>query len=159
MFFSFFAGVLIYRLKDLWANSIPQIPFVILALLLLIIFDMPANWIYISISTAIYDVICVGILFPLIVIFGNNARAGAFAVQLGVLSYPLYAIHFPLLQVMHSFPLSLIEALICIAGLIIVAWAIGRWFDQPLNAWRRRTRLNRRNRSTKGNLGTSVSLG
>jgi peptidoglycan/LPS O-acetylase OafA/YrhL len=97
--------------------------------LLLIIFDIPSNWINRAVSGASYDVISVGIIFPLVVMFGNNARAGALAVALGTLSYPLYAIHFPLLQVMHAFPLSLMEALIGITCLVIVAWAIGRWVD------------------------------
>lgn len=64
---------------------------------------------------------------------------------LGVISYPLYVLHVPLLvlvnwavklpsgqDVSHLKPWA---RLACLAGLLAVSWAADRWLDIPVRRW------------------------
>jgi len=94
----------------------------------------------------VYEAACVVVLFPLIIVAGSHAAAGARArnlcTGLGRLSYPLYITHFPFLYVYGN--LVVIQkapsrvttplAVALVPFLLFVAWAAARWWDEPIRA-------------------------
>lgn len=144
-FFGFFAGVLLHRLEGRWASVIPQVSFPLLAIVLLVLLSMPFAFMSQGTGHGVYDLVCVVLIFPLIVMLGVKTNAGRIAAELGALSYPLYAIHGPALNVARKLDATEMEALIVMTALVLAAWLIGRRVDEPLNAWRRRRRAVRRN--------------
>jgi len=132
--FGFFAGVLIQRSETVWANRIPRLSFALSAAILL--FVLGGN--RIGLADWLYDVTCALIAFPLLAMAVYHAEASSLSRQLGVLSYPLYAIHLPLLDALRNGDASEAQAIAALPVLLGLAWAIGRWIDEPLCAWRRR---------------------
>jgi len=133
--FSFFAGVAVYRLRDRF-RAIPA-PLIVAALVLILSTPrLPAPW------SAMFDLLAVIAVFPLMVgvssavtLSGRWLKAAALS---GLISYPLYALHYPLVRVaakalLHvptSFRLPA-AALVTIA-LVGVAWAAAVYFDAPI---------------------------
>src|SRR5205085_12016573 len=95
VFCSFFAGVLFYRLHASGRLRAPVISPLLLAAVLLGLLAAPhaLPW--------VYDVVCIFLLFPLILVAAMNneptARWTATARVSADLSYPLYLFHLPLL--------------------------------------------------------------
>jgi len=145
--FGFFAGVLLYRLRPIWQRLVPQLHFGVIALGLLIVITSP-EWPVFRLGSR--DAVSALVAFPLIIMLGAKARGWpSFAAALGTLSYPLYAIHTPLLFGMIALTawLGLAktgsgDALMTAGnlGIIGAAYLVGRWVDEPLNARRRRAR-------------------
>jgi peptidoglycan/LPS O-acetylase OafA/YrhL len=146
--FSFFAGVLISR--SLSALSRLTGPAWLAPVALLAIFMVPQ-----VAMTPIYDLACVLVLFPVILISGANSQAAGRIGQayefLGALSYPLYAIHYPVMRLflfaqqkyaLHGTALTgsmVLEMFCCLlAGVVVM-----RLYDEPVRAWLR-ARLSRR---------------
>ena len=70
---------------------------------------------------------------------GAESRLHCFAAA-GAVSYPLYALHYPLAKLAGLFlPRagvdSMLAVLLCGAGLVLLAYGAWRGFDQPLQAW------------------------
>jgi len=96
----------------------------------------------------LYDLACVAVLFPILVLMGAHdpkGAAGAACRTTGDLSYPLYAMHWATWAVMlrlypaeWKMPLPLWFGVL---GLIVapaVAWAGFRFYDAPVRRWLRR---------------------
>ena len=97
----------------------------------------------------LYDALCVIFLFPLLVWMGAKGQANARVCRfLGDLSYPLYAIHYPLMYLFYAhigfsgdlvpiaklrevWPVALLLPFVC----IILAYICFRLYDQPLRRW------------------------
>ncbi|QKZ14970.1 acyltransferase family protein [Spirosoma sp. KUDC1026] len=136
-FFSFFAGVLVYRSG--WVIT-SRLDFVAMAILLLIAFLIPfsksVNW-FVDPGIAIF-------YFPFLIALGAGARPRAALARIcrfsGDISYPLYMTHYPFLWIVYSYmqvnkpPISQL-VIITIAGtilLIINAYLIMRFLDIPI---------------------------
>lgn len=124
---SFTAGVLIYRHR--LHEHVARLPDVCAALGLAALLAVPAcGW--------WYDMLCVVVLFPLLLCLGAQARETAglhpFWYWAGALSYPLYVIHEPVLRAVFRLHGGALPAM---ALAIALAWALLRWYDEPVRRW------------------------
>lgn len=99
----------------------------------------------------LYDSICVVVLFPLIVwVAASGMTSDKFSTGLcnflGEISYPLYIIHYPSMYLFyyhyaswsatpHTFGEVWYIAVAVVAGNILVAWLLMRYYDKPVRAW------------------------
>lgn len=141
--FGFFTGVMLHRTQRFWLPKVPQVSFPLLAVVLLLLMNMPVP-LPLGEQRAIYDFVCIAVVFPPFVMASVAAKAGRDALALGTLSYPLYAIHLPLIDAFRNAGGSEPQACAFIVFLIALAWALGHWIDEPLNALRRCSRARRR---------------
>lgn len=140
MFYSFLAGILIYRMNWIITN---RLGFLSLSLLLSIAFLMPfveeVNWLNDSVTVLFY--------FPLLVALGaGSILKPAFAKICrfsGAISYPLYMVHYPFLWIFHSYVLqnapSMSEmVVITIIGVILLvafAYLVMAFVDVPVRKY------------------------
>ncbi len=147
----FFAGVLIFRLHH-GGWRLPKAPY---WLLVAVLIACMIRW---APSVRLYwvrDLLLIVVILPAIVAFAVNSpvpeRLIGPAVWLGEISYPLYALHVPLLRgfrwlLMASPPLPIWERRVLwwtvFAGVILTAALYERYYDAPIRAWlaRRRAR-------------------
>ncbi len=148
--YSFFAGVLLYRLfsaRTMWRLPVwvaRVAPWAILAAITALLMTMPA-----ASLRPYYDLTAVLALFPLLIylaLWFQPAGLGARICQvLGEISYAVYAIHYPLS--------TLVEALVARSGrasigdyapwagfafvllLLPLCWWLGRLYDAPLRRY------------------------
>ncbi len=143
VFFSFPLGVLLlrlYRERNLRLHLGPLVP---LAVMLAVLFFEPS----VSYRPA-YDLVCVMLVFPIIVVAGAAVRplrlAAPFALM-GTLSYALYALHFPLMEMTIS-ALTRIShgnlpryqpwaGLGFIVIALVAAHVADLWIDAPARRW------------------------
>jgi peptidoglycan/LPS O-acetylase OafA/YrhL len=144
--FSFFAGVLLYRLAPhrFFAGSA-------LAILILIgIFrlNFDKHWQH------AYELLIILIGFPLLVLFASRTRPAAWLAKiydtLGTISYPTYVIHMPIvLWTSALYPRLFGKGLATIAPwggfalislIAFVAYLLDRLYDQPVRRWLRHRR-------------------
>lgn len=121
---SFAAGVLIFRTR--LYERLPRLPDFVSALALAALLAMPdCGW--------WYDMGCVLLAFPLLLCLGAQARETLrlhrFWYWCGVLSYPVYVIHQPLLRAVFRLHGNAYAAM---ALVLLCAWALLRWYDEPL---------------------------
>jgi peptidoglycan/LPS O-acetylase OafA/YrhL len=94
--FPFFAGVLIRRITAGGGIRMPQVAPAWLAILLLLTFAIPTH----GIATAVVDLAYIAVVYPGVIILAMQERSSGsqsrILVWLGLLSYPLYIIHFPI---------------------------------------------------------------
>lgn len=142
--FSFFAGVLVFRVTDGWARlrAYAWAPCILLPALL----GFPAQE---GAARVAYDFLCITIGFPLIIAcaarMGVPSRWRPLASFFGDASYALYAIHWPLLGLLvltlakfGKIPPEAVsgpEAGLVVAGLVITAWLAARLYDAPARRW------------------------
>ena len=121
---SFTLGVFIFRHH--LHERLPPVPDFVVALALATLLAMPVGgwW---------YDMLCVLVAFPLLLGLGAQARETRKLHLLwywcGALSYPVYAIHEPVLRAvfrLHG------DGLAAMALAVAGAWALLRWYDVPL---------------------------
>jgi peptidoglycan/LPS O-acetylase OafA/YrhL len=137
--FPFFAGVAIYRA---WrAGLLVKIrwPFMLLAMLIVVIFATPASW--------EWETASVLIAFPLIVAAGAHDRIGprtrALALQAGRISYPIYILHYPFIPLFSHFARmkhlegAALYGWLALEVCVMLAFAIAMTllFDEPLRRW------------------------
>ena len=144
--FGYFIGVLLQRTEARWQKLVPTVPTWVLIVLLLIVLGTPVF----VVPPAILQVVAATTLFALValVMLASKARGSdELSAELGMMSYPLYAIQSPLLALVvwllagnhlgigPSFPgaLPIGAVLIC-----LLAWLVGRKIEQPLIRWRGR---------------------
>jgi peptidoglycan/LPS O-acetylase OafA/YrhL len=94
--FPFFSGVLIRRVTAGGGIRTPQVAPALLAILLLITFAIPTH----GLATAVVDLADIAIVYPGVIILAMEERSSSsqsrILTWLGLLSYPLYIIHFPI---------------------------------------------------------------
>lgn len=163
--FSFTLGLLLYRLHTSGRLRAPKISVVWIALALVLAMAIPAP--AIPFGGAIHDLIAVCIVFPSFVVFAANANAPpqwSGALQwLGFISYPLYALHVPLLRLMGGSIVEpgvphLVKAVgwgLVTAACVAIAWAVAALIDAPLRAWL--TRLARRKEGAVNGAATEMT--
>lgn len=138
--FSYFAGLLIWRLHAAGRLPVVSISPILVASVLFAALAAPAK-------TGLADLLWIAVLFPAILIAGANSTvrglSAACATWLGEISYPLYAIHVPALALaawLVQWPMSSVARAAIwgafVASLPAIAWLLGRYVDEPLRAWR-----------------------
>ena len=137
----FLAGLLVYRTG--FRLHVPQ-PFVVLSLVLAAIFVAPQM----GKANGLFEAACVIVVFPLVLAAGAGVtRAegpiGALCRFMGELSYPVYVVHYAFVYLFahwnwttHPSPMRL--ALVAAGsqiGIVMLAYALLRWYDRPVRAW------------------------
>ncbi len=144
--FSFGAGVAICMARHRLAGRVPALPPLAIVAVMVATFLLPREGVLASVAAPLV----VLLLYPLLIMaaiavepVGIAARA---ARLLGLLSFPIYAVHVPLLamsrQAARVFGISPLASLLCTLPVIFaVAWAALRWIDEPvrklLSGWLR----------------------
>ncbi|RVU00633.1 acyltransferase [Mucilaginibacter limnophilus] len=142
MFYSFLAGMLVYRLK--WViNS--RLGFIAIGLMLLVTFFIPFR----NELNPIVEPIVVIFYFPFLIALGAGAQLSASSTKIckfsGDISYPLYMVHYPFIWLFMSYVEAKKPSLNEMAGitaigtllLIVLAYAVMKYLDEPV-----RKRLN-----------------
>jgi len=142
--FSFFAGVALYRLHLAGRLNVPRrlrgrlgaaIAVALLALAMLVSPGTPLR--------PVFSLAAVFLVFPSVVILGLSSDMGQRAKSacrvLGEVSYPLYLIHFPLIQIVgglliqRHLPGLLLPAAVAFGpAAVALAWSLDRWVDAPV---------------------------
>jgi len=154
---SFVMGLWLYRIQDRIRR--PKIGLLALSIVLVVVFQMPKfpNVGGFSLN-GLYDVACVLLLFPVIILCGAHSEAGTGMIRLckfsGKLSYPLYITHIPFVYVVANFASTRHPGTSVLLGWILlvlpfaiaVAWLALKYWDEPVRAWlTRRYSTNRTN--------------
>lgn len=137
VFYSFLAGILVYRLG--WKRKV-KIGFVPVAVLLLLVFLIPFseryNW--------YLDPLVVVFYFPFLILLGAGVRTNRITHKVskfsGDISYPIYMIHYPFIWLFMSYveryKPSLVEMtwiiIVGTVGLILMAFLIFKYVDEPI---------------------------
>jgi peptidoglycan/LPS O-acetylase OafA/YrhL len=142
--FGFGMGVLIFRFEA-QGRLPPPIPFVWIALGLVLCLTRPFPE---TGHYAVTDLVIVLIVLPVLVALATRATIPDWglgpALWLGALSYPLYAVHAPLLRLFEAMLERLSDAeaavgwAVALPIVIAVAALVQRFYDGPSRAWLRR---------------------
>jgi peptidoglycan/LPS O-acetylase OafA/YrhL len=139
--FGFGAGLLLFRAHAAGWRA-PRAPLALVALMLglCLVRPFPERGLW-----AITDPVIVLAVLPAIVALAVNAAVPAWAMGacawLGALSYPLYAIHAPLLRIAGAFLASLDDDqavlgwALALPAVIAMAALFERFYDAPVRAW------------------------
>ncbi|MDH0616032.1 MULTISPECIES: acyltransferase [unclassified Agrobacterium] len=150
VFFSFFAGVLIYRFR----NRVPALKPVQAALCLLLVCLILA----VPISRELrpfFDLAVVLLVWPLLLFVASKTVPGRgvamVSVFLGTASYAVYVLHIPLLAwtellipAVHRENLALPAGIVFLIGTTCLSWWLTVYYDQPVQKWLK-NRLRKRN--------------
>jgi peptidoglycan/LPS O-acetylase OafA/YrhL len=133
---SFSAGVLVFRLRDLFGSAPSVHPLWLVALLMgaMLMPGGAATW------RTLYSLAYIVLLFPLLVWLAADARPmfQRLGAALGDLSFPLYAVHLPFVAVVAGVLLPaplwvrLLGAWTVVAVLSVMALGLDRFVDLPL---------------------------
>lgn len=139
VFFSFFAGVVICRMRSRLAG-LPRVDWKIVVLLVVAMLVMPQ-----FAGHQLYWLACALIAVPILVALGARctiepgSRLHRVSTYLGLLSYPVYCVHYPLLMVWSALvPLEgrfFAAATAYFAAAIVVAHMTMRHVDEPVRQW------------------------
>ncbi|MFL5253789.1 MAG: acyltransferase family protein [Rhodopila sp.] len=143
--YPFWVGVLLFRAVD-W-NRVPKVPIEAIGLTLALLLLAPVD-------SALYNLLLVLALFPLIVLFAASAGMGSRTTRaclaLGELSYPLYLVHVPILRLINwmgdKIHLGLSPWVLIPGGgilSIVVAHSAAVAFDTLVRGWLSRARNGR----------------
>lgn len=141
VFFSFFAGVLIYRFR----NRVPVLKPVQAGLCLLLVCFILA----VPMSSALrpfFDLVVVLFVWPLLLFVASKTvpgpKVGAVSVFLGTASYAVYVLHIPLLAWTEFLvPAATRETIALPAGMVFLvavtclSWWLTVYYDQPVQKW------------------------
>lgn len=142
--FSFFCGVLLYRLyksRELiqWRGNRALVASVFITVLFLGVFcvEQPIT------TWAPVELCFVAIGFPCFVYYGARVdmpgRWATISAFLGTISYPLYLLHQPLLVPIGRFnPSNQIGAntvmLLSMTALVVLSWCVAKYYDEPIRS-------------------------
>jgi peptidoglycan/LPS O-acetylase OafA/YrhL len=138
--FGFFAGVFLYRLREVWRA--PALPVWLSFAVFLAIIGAPAGGMW----RPALDAVAVIVLFPFLVMLSANAKAGTATVRvcsgLGLMSYSIYMLHVPLLGVVTLVadklavrPPDIVFVILFIAFAAGAATLANRYYDGPARHW------------------------
>jgi peptidoglycan/LPS O-acetylase OafA/YrhL len=143
--FPFFAGVLLWRLRDWRPLQWPQVPVAAQAVLLLALFSIPGRG---GLAGGLIDLFCVGLAFPAILALSIRSAPGPAAsracLALGALSYPLYVLHYPIYIVIGGIgrELELLDrstmhwfGMVSVPVILAASWAAHALYDKPVRRW------------------------
>jgi peptidoglycan/LPS O-acetylase OafA/YrhL len=157
--FSFFAGVLLYRLyarsgtKTFGGLASGTLTLLLAGVLVFVLLISP-----LYVHSPAFDLVAITALFPAIVYLGSKVRlpdgCNAVCAFLGDLSYPLYVLHVPLLGALLHGPSVVLAhhtwyrkyfAPVYLALAAVGAWLIQRYVDTPVRRYLS-ARFNKRER-------------
>src|ERR1700682_1367334 len=131
--FSFFAGVLVYRIWQKWPAPL-NLPAALLGAILLSLLSLPVPSHY----AAVYHVSLVLLAFPLLLWLGASSTPirpiATVCSWLGEISYAVYVLHLPMIaaiRMLHT-PRDPLWRLVVIAA---AAHFATRFFDRPVRRW------------------------
>ncbi len=138
--FGFFAGVFIYRLRDV--RRAPGLPAWLSVVIFLAVIAVPAAGAW----QPPYEGFVSIVVFPLLVSAAANSHVDGMAevicTTLGRLSYAIYMLHVPLLGALSfgleqagAYPPGVVFIGIAIALSIVAAMIADEWYDQPMRRW------------------------
>jgi peptidoglycan/LPS O-acetylase OafA/YrhL len=138
---SFFAGVLIYYVEKRYLLAVNLRPaFWVSAILMTIIFYYP-NSLPLNVHLA-----WIALVSPVVVLAGSRVRLSerlrSVALVGGALSFPIYALHYPIFcwlngsyQFVTKKPQSIFgEGPLLLAGILLGSYVVLRFFDEPLRS-------------------------
>lgn len=152
LLYPFFSGLLLSRIK--LSIRLPH-PFLCCSLIIILLLSMPrigdATTIWMN---AIYESMCILLLFPLIIIIGSSAKtssgknSNSICNILGGISYPLYLIHYPFIYMYFKYigskEATLEGSWLRGTGLIVIclllAYIVHKYYDIPIRKWLKTTR-------------------
>lgn len=135
--FSFMVGVLIFRFFD-DIKRLPVIHPLLILIVLTLILLMPFH------KSVLYWLFCSLLIMPLFVITGarveiKSALNKKIMIFLGWISYPLYCLHNPILNIYKGFTTVPIHFYLEISIVSIVTflltYLIAKFYDDPIRAW------------------------
>lgn len=135
--FSFTAGALLHRTRHRWMKGVPRLPlpWLLIACVALLAPDFHGA------PRAIYDLTFATALSPVLLMLTCVAQPGprlqSASAWLGMISYPLYAVHAPIKHVFETIlPLGFAPMLIvATCSAVSIAWLIGTVIDPALRHW------------------------
>jgi peptidoglycan/LPS O-acetylase OafA/YrhL len=143
--FSFSLGLLLYRLHASGRLRIPKVPVFVPVFGIVAMMAAPAP--PIPYGGAIHDLVCVVLVVPVLIMLAVNAdvpsRWGRIFAWLGMMSYPLYALHLPIIKILGEPILTpglphWIKALGwtgVVGASILIATIVAYRIDAPIRAW------------------------
>jgi peptidoglycan/LPS O-acetylase OafA/YrhL len=135
--YCFFAGVAVYKLRD--RVKLPALPAWASVIALLVIFAVPAP----GLLRQAFDIFAAIVLMPLLVALASGAkvggRAGRLCATLGLLSYGVYALHVPVMNLVNlamqflgvSLPYGFMNVALVAGVTAIIAAVATRYYDAP----------------------------
>lgn len=142
--FFFFCGICLWQIRqNIRLPKITAWPLIAVLIMLLIPPLLPH-------VNMLYDLGVAMICFPAIILLASQAQPprGLEAVSewLGAISYPLYALHYPLMPIFKlcfealgsSWLASLVVVAAAVSLVLVTSYVMLVWFDEPIRAWLRR---------------------
>lgn len=143
--FSFTLGLLLYRLHASGRLRVPRLPVFVPVFGIVAMMVLPAP--HMPYGAAIHDLICVVLVVPALILLAVNAdvpqRWARVLAWLGMMSYPLYALHMPILRVFgdqivtpglaHWIKAVGWAGVVCLA--LLIATFVAYRVDAPIRAW------------------------
>jgi peptidoglycan/LPS O-acetylase OafA/YrhL len=134
--FSFFAGIMVYRIWQI-RPALTNIPAIVpgAAFLALLIIPMPAH------IEAAYEAGLVLLAFPLLIWLGASStpapQVTVACVWLGEISYAVYVLHVPIIAgiVRHHVPDAAPRGLVLLVAIVAAADLTTRFFDRPVRRY------------------------
>ncbi|HLZ83443.1 MAG TPA: acyltransferase [Caulobacteraceae bacterium] len=149
--FGFTLGVLLHRLRG--ALSVPARRWAPLACAgaLALAFAGPAWLVHGPVQTLVWDLAWMLLALPAVVVVGAGQDGGGWlSKRLGELSYPVYVLHWPCVEVLAGVRQKLLPSLdwaafsvLAMALVVLLAWLTLKLYDEPARRWLSR-RLARR---------------
>jgi peptidoglycan/LPS O-acetylase OafA/YrhL len=135
--FSYPLGVLMYRIRR--AGRLPRVPLPFAATATILVTGV----VLVSWHTLHHmaDLLAVTLLMPLVLLAGISAppsrRLRRVEHGLGALSFPIYALHYPLIQLWVTYgpPLTPPVRVGVMLSIVAAAYLADRAFDRPVRAW------------------------
>jgi peptidoglycan/LPS O-acetylase OafA/YrhL len=132
---TFLLGVLLFRLRRDHRIKGPQLSFGVISAAMMAICAIPAA------APSLVDVAVVVIILPVLLLSGANSAGGPTKLMdiLGKISYPVYILHWPVLQACSYVLLPRFGAVLAttsgIVFSVLFAWLMLTYFDSPVRAY------------------------